>query len=108
MADTYTEVRSADGTLVSYTTPYGPSGEKTIPAGGRLFNEITQRIADNDPTLTILPPAPTPEPSYIEERTRAYGPIRDQLDMQYWDGVDGTTIWADHIAAVKAAHPKSA
>jgi len=26
--------------------------------------------------------------------------------MQYWDSVNGTTTWADHIAAVKAAHPK--
>jgi hypothetical protein len=32
--------------------------------------------------------------------------LGDQLDMQYWDQVNGTTIWADHISAVKAAHPK--
>jgi hypothetical protein len=29
----------------------------------------------------------------------------DQLDMQYWDGVNGTTTWADAIQAVKDAHP---
>jgi hypothetical protein len=43
---------------------------------------------------------------YQRDRAKAYAPIADQLDMQYWDSVNGTTTWADHIAAVKAAHPK--
>ena len=43
---------------------------------------------------------------YQRDRAEAYASIADQLDMQYWDSVNGTTTWADHIAAVKAAHPK--
>jgi hypothetical protein len=43
---------------------------------------------------------------YIQARQEAYGSIADQLDMQYWDSVNGTTIWADHIAQVKADNPK--
>jgi hypothetical protein len=43
---------------------------------------------------------------YIEARQEAYGSIQDQLDMQYWDGVNDTTTWADHIAQVKADNPK--
>jgi len=43
---------------------------------------------------------------YIEARQEAYGSIQDQLDMQYWDSVNGTTLWADHIAQVKADNPK--
>jgi len=43
---------------------------------------------------------------YQRDRAESYASIADQLDMQYWDSVNGTTIWADHIAAVKAAHPK--
>jgi|TARA_R110002096_G_scaffold142297_1_gene297539 hypothetical protein len=39
-------------------------------------------------------------------RVAAYPSIGDQLDMQYHDGEDGTTTWADAIAAVKEAHPK--
>ena len=35
-----------------------------------------------------------------------YLPIEEQLDMQYWDAVNGTTTWKDHIAAVKAKYPK--
>ena len=30
-----------------------------------------------------------------------YLPMSQQLDMQYWDSVNGTTTWKDHIAAVK-------
>ena len=35
-----------------------------------------------------------------------YASVQDQLDMQYWDSVNGTTIWKDHIASVKAKYPK--
>lgn len=40
------------------------------------------------------------------QRDRQYPSIQEQLDMQYWDSVNGTTVWADTIAAVKAANPK--
>ena len=43
---------------------------------------------------------------YVEARQEAYGSIADQLDMQYWDSVNGTTTWKDHIAQVKADNPK--
>tara|TARA_R100000231_G_scaffold127779_1_gene98669 strand:- start:736 stop:1038 length:303 start_codon:yes stop_codon:yes gene_type:complete len=43
---------------------------------------------------------------YIEARKIAYGPISDQLDMQYWDAVNDTTTWKDHVAKVKADNPK--
>ena len=43
---------------------------------------------------------------YIQARQESYGSVQDQLDMMYWDGVNGTTTWADHIAQVKADNPK--
>lgn len=43
---------------------------------------------------------------YIQARQEAYGSVQDQLDMQYWDSVNGTTTWADHIAKVKSDNPK--
>ena len=43
---------------------------------------------------------------YIEARQEAYGSTGSQLDMQYWDSVNGTTTWADHIAQVKSDNPK--
>jgi len=46
------------------------------------------------------------ENGYKTARQEAYGSIAEQLDMQYWDSVNGTTNWADHIAQVKADNPK--
>jgi len=40
------------------------------------------------------------------QRDRVYPSIQDQLDMQYWDKVNGTTTWQDVIAKVKADTPK--
>ena len=42
----------------------------------------------------------------LSARKTAYGDIGSQLDMQYHDNVDGTTTWKDHVAKVKADHPK--
>ena len=44
---------------------------------------------------------------YKYDREAAYASIQDQLDMQYWDSVNGTTTWKDHIAQVKSDNPKS-
>ena len=46
------------------------------------------------------------ENGYKRSRQEAYLPIAEQLDMQYWDGVNETTNWVDHIAQVKADNPK--
>ena len=44
--------------------------------------------------------------AYARARAEAYAPIAEQLDMQYWDSVNGSRTWLDHIEAVKEAHPK--
>ena len=46
--------------------------------------------------------------AYKEQRATEYKPLAEQLDMQYWDKVNGTNTWKEHIDAVKAAHPKGA
>ena len=43
---------------------------------------------------------------YIRARQEQYLAIPEQLDLLYWDGVNGTTNWSDHIAEVKANNPK--
>ena len=43
---------------------------------------------------------------YQRDRATAYPSIQEQLDMQYWDKVNGTTNWEDAIAKVKADTPK--
>jgi hypothetical protein len=47
------------------------------------------------------------EATYAQNRAAEYPSIADQLDMQYHDGVNGTTTWAVAIAAVKTKYPKS-
>ena len=44
--------------------------------------------------------------NYAQYRRDAYPSIGDQLDMQYKDAVNGTTTWADAIAAVKTKYAK--
>jgi hypothetical protein len=36
-----------------------------------------------------------------------YKSLGEQQDMQYWDAVNGTTTWKDHITAVKEKYPKT-
>ncbi len=43
---------------------------------------------------------------YQRDRADAYPSIQDQLDMQYWDSVNGTTTWTDAVAKVKLDNPK--
>ena len=39
-------------------------------------------------------------------RAAAYPSLQEQMDMQYWDAVNGTTTWKDAIAKVKSDNPK--
>ena len=43
---------------------------------------------------------------YQRDRATSYPSIQEQLDMQYWDSVNGTTTWKDAIAKVKTDNPK--
>jgi len=44
--------------------------------------------------------------AYKDKRRAEYPPLADQLDMIYWDGVNGTTTWKDAIDAIKTEYPK--
>ena len=67
---------------------------QTEPTQAEIDVEITRLQAEYDVQ------------AYTRDRAIAYPSLQDQADMQYWDLVNGTTTWADAIAAVKAAHPK--
>ena len=43
---------------------------------------------------------------YQRDRAKLYPTIQEQLDMQYWDKINGTNNWQDAINAVKAQYPK--
>ena len=43
---------------------------------------------------------------YQRDRASAFPSWQEQLDMQYWDKVNGTNKWQEAIAKVKADNPK--
>lgn len=46
-------------------------------------------------------------PGYKELRENEYPSITQQMDMQYWDNINNTTIWADTIQTIKDKYPKT-
>ena len=43
---------------------------------------------------------------YQRDRLDAYPSMCEQMDMQYWDAVNGTTTWKDAVAKVKSDIPQ--
>jgi len=73
------------------------SEDHLIPSGQiKITEEEANTLADQE--FNAHP--------YSEKRKVTYKSIEEQLDMQYWDKVNGTNLWQEHIDAVKAAHPK--
>jgi len=46
------------------------------------------------------------ESSYKFRREKLYPEVKEQLDMLYWDKINGTTNWVDSITKVKEKYPK--
>ena len=86
-----------------------PNAKVTIKAGGEIvWHEGTTPIpvADIEAKMTELQ-AEYDANQYQRDRATAYPSIQEQLDMQYWDKVNGTTNWEDAIAKVKLDNPKT-
>tara|TARA_B100001250_G_scaffold253906_1_gene218430 strand:+ start:3440 stop:3739 length:300 start_codon:yes stop_codon:yes gene_type:complete len=81
----------------------------TIDDGKGAFdkdgNSITLVQSNIDTARTELNTAAAAV-KYKEDRAKAFASTGDQLDMQYWDAVNGTTTWKDHVAKVKSDNPK--
>ena len=75
-------------------------------ANGEVYSNL--KLLDDTVTMPTEEEvnAKIAEMQVIEDRKLAYGSIADQLDMQYWDSVNGTTTWKEHIAQVKSDNPK--
>jgi hypothetical protein len=43
---------------------------------------------------------------YQRDRAKDYPTLAEQLDMQYWDKINGTNKWQQAINAVKQKYPK--
>ncbi len=86
-----------------------PDAKVTIKADGEIvWHDGTTPIpvADIEAKMTELQ-AEYDANQYQRDRATAYPSIQEQLDMQYWDKVNGTTNWEDAIAKVKLDNPKS-
>lgn len=46
-------------------------------------------------------------PDYKVLRAKEYPPIEEQLDLIYWDKINGTNNWEKAILAVKEKYPKN-
>ena len=47
------------------------------------------------------------EPDYATLRQQEYPSREEQLDMMYWDRVNGTNIWEETIQSIKDKYPKT-
>ena len=86
---------------------------QAIRDGDGIYKQVNDErlpISDDDFEQMVIDCANSKfdqqENGYKTARQEAYGSIANQLDMQYWDSVNETTTWADHIAQVKADNPK--
>ena len=96
-------------TLEELTTQATAEIEAAKPMFKQVNNDRLEFTDDDyDQAITDLANSKWQEQEfgYIQARQEAYGSIADQLDMQYWDSVNGTTTWKDHIAQVKSDNPK--
>ena len=50
---------------------------------------------------------PVIEETYAQKRAKEYPAVGEQLDMIYWDKVNGTNLWQTKIAEIKAKYPKA-
>ena len=96
-------------TLEELTTEATAEIEAAKPLYKQVNNERLEFTDDDyDQAITDLANSKydQQENGYKTARQEAYGSIADQLDMQYWDAVNDTTTWKDHIAQVKSDNPK--
>ena len=89
---------------VNYFQPEGTNMCIPPAPGNSDYDRMMEAVEAGD--AEIVEVDDTPVLTYADNRRVAYASTGDQLDMQFHDAVDGTTTWKDHVAAVKAAHPK--
>ena len=69
------------------------------------YQQFIQDVAEQG--ISIVEGPDVIEPSYVELRVAEYPSREEQLDMMYWDKINGTTTWEDTIQAIKDRHPKT-
>jgi hypothetical protein len=68
--------------------------ENACPTEEELQEEVERLQAEYDSV------------EYQRQRQDEYPPLSDQLDMLYWDQVNGTNVWQTKIDEIKTKYPK--
>jgi len=71
----------------------------------RDYQKFIQDVAEQG--IEIVEGPDIIEPDYTTLRQQEYPSREAQLDMMYWDKVNGTTVWEDTIQAIKDKYPKT-
>jgi len=69
------------------------------------YQKFIQDVAEQG--IEIVEGPDIVEPDYATLRSQEYPSREEQLDMMYWDKVNGTTVWEDTIQAIKDKYPKT-
>ena len=70
-----------------------------------IYQQFIQDVAEQG--IEIVEGPDIVEPDYATLRSQEYPSREEQLDMMYWDKVNGTTTWEDTIQAIKDKYPKT-
>ncbi len=70
-----------------------------------IANNQNMKIIDMGQYLELVPKEQE-KPTYSEKRISEYPKISEQLDMIYWDKINGTNIWSEKITEIKNKYPK--
>jgi len=76
-----------------------------LDPANRDYQQFIQDVAEQG--IGIVEGPDIIEPDYATLRSQEYPSREDQLDMMYWDKINGTTTWEDTIQAIKAKYPKT-
>ena len=77
----------------------------TLIEESQFYQQFIQDVAEQG--IGIVEGPDIIEPDYATLRSQEYPSREEQLDMMYWDKVNGTTTWEDTIQAIKDKYPKT-
>lgn len=90
--------------LNQYSIQFGNSNIPLEPAN-RHYQQFIQDVAEQG--IEIVEGPDIIEPDYATLRQQGYPSREEQLDMMYWDRVNGTSVWEDTIQGIKNQYPKT-
>jgi len=80
-------------------------GSFIIDPANSDYQKFIQDVAEQG--IEIVEGPDIIEPDYKTLRQQEYPSLQEQQDMQYWDQINGTTIWQDTITTIKEQYPKT-